>query len=267
MSSHLTVRRSHLNDNRRLLIGRSIAAALAGAIPVPALDSWLASTIMRSSVRRIASHHHIDVNPAGVEAVADGPSQPPKWTQLAGSAIVLRILSRSWRRVVLTYLATQRARAAAKYFSLGTLFDHYCAKLHIGLGIDATRGETIHRLMQQAIDETPGALGTEPFRRGIAGLGKAALRTPFEILNFTSRGALRRLLTRDDEVQAVEHIDHALEVQDATKSGILGKTTAKLEMELAPEVNSYLERLISTFELLWHQHQNDNPPPDSNEQP
>ena len=113
--------------------------------------------------------------------------------------------------------------------------------------------------MQQAIDQTPGTLGTEPFRRGISGLGRAAIRTPFEILDFTSRGAIRRLLSKDDEVQAVAELDQALDNQSNVKSGILGKTAASLEMELAPEVNPYLEKLIATFEQLWEKHTEEDP--------
>ncbi len=259
MGAQLTLRRAHLDENRRLLIGRAIAAAVAGSIPVPGLDSWLVSSIVRSTMRRVALTQHVDISPEAVKAIADGPSQPPQWAQLAGSAILFRILSRSWRRVVLTYVAAQRARTAAKYFSFGTLFDHYCARLHIGPGIDRERAETLHKLMQQAIDQTPGALGFEPFKRGISGLGRTVVRTPFEILDFTSRGAIRRLLTRDNEVQAIAELDQAVEGQTDAKTGILAKTAATLAMELTPEVNPYLEKLIATFEQLWQKH-NEIPP-------
>ena len=252
MQTEITIRRTHLHHHRRMLIGRSLAAAIAGSIPVPALDNWLSSTILRNTLRKIAEHHKIDISPGALKAVADGPRKPPEWAQIAGSAILFRILTRSWRRIVLTYVAAQRARAAARFFCLGTLFDHYCARLHEGLGLTASSGETLHAIMQNAIDHTPGSLSAEPFRKGLSGLGRAALRTPFEILDFTSRGALRRFLSREKEEEAVAELTNALDAEMDPGAGVLAKTAALLEMELTTEGNPYLEKLIATFEKMWH---------------
>jgi len=82
-----------------------------------------------------------------------------------------------------------------------TLFDHYCAKLHTGLAIDGPTALALRDEITRAIDQTPGALAFHPFRRGILSAARATLKAPLELADLASRGALRRLVSRNNDVR------------------------------------------------------------------
>ena len=119
--------REHLSEHRRLIISRSLVSAAAGALPIPLLEEWLSSTIKRQTVRKIADRWAVDLDADAVKAVADGPQKPPEWTEVAGGTLVYRLVSGTWRKLLLGVLAARRAQAAGQTFLVTTLFDHYCA--------------------------------------------------------------------------------------------------------------------------------------------
>ncbi|HET6613930.1 MAG TPA: hypothetical protein VFG83_18150 [Kofleriaceae bacterium] len=252
--SKLPATRDHLADNRRLIIGRSLAAAIAGGIPVPVLEEWLEAKIQRGTIRRIAQSRVIDVDKEAVVAIAGGRSRGADWAEVAGSGLAMRLFGKSIRRLLVAVVAARRARAAAKNYAVASLFDHYCAKLHVGLGLDAQAGAEVRKLIDQAIAETRGSLGVRPFRRGISGAMRAGLRAPTRVVDLVTGGRASRLLRRAprrDEVEVVRAIDTSIERARNDRSGILARMTAAVELELSAEQNPYLERLIARFERLW----------------
>ena len=58
-STSLVRSRDYLAGQRRAIIARSVAGSLAGAVPVPFLDDWIASLGRGGGYRRIAAAHHI----------------------------------------------------------------------------------------------------------------------------------------------------------------------------------------------------------------
>ena len=71
--------REYLAEHRRSIIARSIAAAIAGVLPVPMLDDWLVSSIRRSTIRLIEDYRGFDMDEEAIAAVSDGLEEPPKW--------------------------------------------------------------------------------------------------------------------------------------------------------------------------------------------
>ncbi|HEU5058180.1 MAG TPA: hypothetical protein VFU21_16725 [Kofleriaceae bacterium] len=251
MASELTHHRAYLGDNRRLIIGRALAAAAAGALPVPLVEDWLASRVARGTIRRIADARSVDMDDSAVRAIADGPEKPPEWAEIAGGTLAYRLVARSWRRLILVYLAARRAQAAARHFLIGTLFDHYCARLHVGMGLDGPRAAELRAVMDQAIARTPGGLASRVFRRGLVGAARATIRAPFRLADNVSGGAIRRLLRRGDEVEAVTAVDESIERQMQAKQSFLARSAAAVELQLAAEGNPYLEQLLANFDRLW----------------
>lgn len=250
--SSLTVRRDHLADHRRMLIGRSLAASMAGLLPVPMFDDWLSSTINRGTIRKIANSRAVDLDEEAVRNIADGPSSPPEWTELAGGALIYKLVTRTWRKVLIAYLATRRAQVASRYFVIGTMFDHYCSRVHVGLGLDGTAGAELRALMEQAIEITPGGISSRAFRRGALATVRASVRAPMELLDIASGGALRRLLTRGTgEVEAVEEVDSAIDAQLSSKQSFLARAVQSIELQLSADENPYIDELIATFEGMW----------------
>lgn len=258
----LTHDRAYLGDNRRLIIGRSLVAGAVGGLPIPMVEEWLASRIQRGTIRRIAESRSVDIDEEGIRAVADGAERPPDWAEIAGGTIIYRILARQWRRLVLVYLVARRARAASRAFLVGTLFDHYCARLHVGLGLDGKRAAEIRALIDRAIDQTPGGLGRRIFRRGALGAAKVGVKAPLKLADAVTGGMVRRLLSKNQEVEAVQVVDEAIEQQMDEKKGFLARSAAAVEMQLAAEANPYLESLLATFDRLWREHQAKHGAPD-----
>ena len=251
MASELTHHRAYLADNRRLIIGRALAAAAAGALPIPLVEDWLASRVARGTIRRIADSRSVDLDDSAVRAIADGPEKPPEWAEIAGGTLAYRLVARSWRRLILVYLAARRAQAAARHFLIGTLFDHYCARLHVGMGLDGPRAAELRAVMDQAISRTPGGLASRVFRRSLVGAAKASVRAPLRLADSVTGGMIRRLLKRGDEVDAVAVVDESIERQLESKQSFLARSVAAVEIQLAVEGNPYLEQLLDTFDRMW----------------
>ena len=66
----------------------------------------------------------------------------------------------------------------ASTFQLGTLFDHFCAKMHVGAGIDRERAIELRDVMHAALAEAERAAIVNAFREGSRVLGQTMLEAP-----------------------------------------------------------------------------------------
>jgi hypothetical protein len=258
MTTALVSRRSYLDDHRRAIIARSLAGALAGAVPLPFLDDWAISVVLGGGYKRIARDHQIDIDSDAVTSLVHGPSSPTSVVDLAAGGILLRIASATTKRMMVLIATVNRARAAARTYVTMTLFDHYCAKLHTGLAIDRVTALALREEIGRAIDNTPGALSWKPFRRGALAAARASIKAPLELADLASRGALRRLLSKKSEVteaEVVDELDHSIETALATKTNFLSRATAAVELQLSAEGNPYLDAVIDNFDRRWRARQ------------
>lgn len=254
-SSELVLRRQHLDGHRRMIIGRSLAAAVASAVPVPVLDDWLRGVILGSTFRKLAADHQVDIDDEALRDLVHGRSSPPELGKLLTDATLLTILRRSWRRMLVVVTAARRVQAAARYFTLATLFDHYCARMHVGLGLHGAAGHELRLLMDRAMAGTPGGLGQHLFRHALVAAARATVRAPAEIVDIATAGMLRRLLARrqTSELAAAQEVDAVLEQQLALEQGFLARATRAVELQLSVQANPYLDAVIDTFERLWRE--------------
>jgi hypothetical protein len=246
--------REYLVGKRRMIIARSVAGSIAGAIPVPFVDDWVTSIVLGGGYRRIAAAHHIDLDRQAEKALVYGTSPPTRLVSLAAGSIILKIASRAARRMMLAIATVERARSAARTFVTMTLFDHYCAKLHTGLAIDSATALALREEIGRAIDQTPGALSFHPFRRGALAALRATLRAPLQLADLATRGAVRRLLARRDEVteaEAVDALEQAVETALASKTGVLSRTVAAVELQLSAEANPFLDSVLEALDRRW----------------
>lgn len=254
MTTALVPRRDYLDKQRRIIIARSIAGSLAGALPVPFLDDWASSAIVGGGYRKIAAAHQVDLDPAAVNMLVHGTSKPPSIADVAIGGILLRVAGRAARRMMVLLATVNRARSAARTFVIMTLFDHYCARLHTGLALDAPTALALREEILKAIENTPGALSFHPFRRGALSAARATLRAPLELADLASGGALRRMLTRKSEVteaEAVDDLDRAVETALANKNNFLSRTVAAVEVQLSSEQNPFLDAAIENLDRRW----------------
>jgi hypothetical protein len=246
--------REYLAGQRRTIIARAIAGSLAGALPIPFLDDWAVGALLGGGYRRIAAAHHIDLDATAQKTLVHGATPPPTLVEVAASGIALRIAGRAARRMLVALATIDRARSAARTFVTMTLFDHYCARLHTGLAIDATTALALRDEIGRAIDQTPGALAFHPFRRGALSAARATLRAPLELADLATRGALRRLLARRTGVtdaEAVDELEQAVETALASKTGFLSRTVAAVEVQLSAEANPFLDAALDALDRRW----------------
>ena len=253
-STSLIRSRDYLAGQRRAIIARAVAGSLAGAVPLPFLDDWAKGLVLGGGYRRIAAAHHIDLDDDALKTLIHGTSSPPSILDLAASGIMLRVAGRAARRMLVALATIDRARSAARTFVTMTLFDHYCARLHTGLAIDAGTALALRDEIGRAIDQTPGALAFHPFRRGALAAARATLRAPLELADLATRGAVRRLLAKRSAVtdaQAVDALDQAVETALASKTGFLSRTVAAVEVQLSAEANPFLDGVLDAFDRRW----------------
>ena len=252
----LTLRRDYLVPHRRMAVGRALAAAAVGLIPLPFLDDLALEAVLGGAFRRIAADHHVDLDERAVKNLIHGRSKAGSWVDLSAGAVAARLATKGWQRVLLALTAVRRARAAAKTFARLTLFDHYCARHHTGLGLDGPRALALMDTIGQALAETPGNVAFEPFRKGALAGARTVAKAPLELADRASGGRLRKLLGKGDGedvpvAEAVEEVDQLVEAQLATKDGVLARAAAAVELQLSAEVNPYLDQAIERFDELW----------------
>lgn len=254
MTREIAKSREHLAANRRLILGRAIASAAAGAVPIPLVDDWMADTTLSSAYRRIADSRQVDVDATAVKNLVQGRTEPVSLLSLANNAVFYRVATRGIRRAVLALTVLRRARAAASNFVHLTLFDHYCARLHRGAGLDAHTALELRELMALAIAQTPGGLSLGPFRRGLALAARATARAPLELADTLSGGRLRRLLGAGADVapaEMVSPLDRLIDTAVADETSFPGRALAAIEVQLSAEGNPYIDAILTRFESLW----------------
>jgi hypothetical protein len=250
----LVPRRDYLVGQRRTIIARSLMGSLAGALPLPFLDDWAVGTILGGGYRKIAAAHQVDVTDEAVNHLVHGPTKPPKIANIAIGGVIARVASRAARRMMIAIATVNRARSAARTFVAMTLFDHYCAKLHTGLALDAATALALREEIVRSIDQTPGALAFHPFRRGALSAARATLRAPLELADLASGGRLRKLLASKSEVttpQTVDEVEQAMEAVLADKTNFLSRTVAAIEVQLSSEINPFLDAAIDSLDRRW----------------
>jgi uncharacterized protein (DUF697 family) len=246
--------RAYLAAQRRGIVARAIAAAIAGTLPLPFLDDWAIGAILGNGYRRIAAAHHVDLDDDAVRGLVHGTTPPPTWADLAAGGIVARVAGRAAKRMLLAVATINRARSAARTFVAMTLFDHYCARLHTGLGLDGPTALALRDEIGRTIDNTPGALAFHPFRRGALSAARATLRAPLELADLASAGALRRLLARRSEVteaEAVDELEQSIDAALAKEQGFFGRTVAAVEVQLSAEANPFLDAALDSLDRRW----------------
>ncbi len=188
---------------------------------------------------------------AAVRAIADGPEAPAKLSELAFGGLAIRLLSRQWKKLVIAVLAARRAQAAARSFEIATLFDHYCARLHVGMGLGESSGKQVRMQIDQARRETEGGISRHLFRRGLLAAAKTSVRAPVDIADVLTGGRIKKLLRGNDEIQATIEVDEALEAQLRAEGSFLARSAAAIELQLAVDHNPYLDDLLDNFDSLY----------------
>jgi hypothetical protein len=218
----------HLDENRRLVIGRSLLAGAAGLLPVPYLDDLVAGAVRSALLRALAERRHVD---ADNNALAE--LSTPHGSRILGAATLgaaaLGGARRAWRHVATSILFVRRVDEAVQTFQVGTLFDHYCARHHVGLGLDGDRARQLRKAMDDAIRVARNDAVERAFKR--------TLRASSGVLLAAARRVWRRPRVADEVDQL--KLDGAVE---------------KVEAELSGPAAAYVQSLVAAFDVAWAPH-------------
>jgi hypothetical protein len=237
------------------VLGRAVAGTIAGMVPVPLLDDWLQSVVVGGGYRRLAAAHNVDLDDDAVKNLVFGKSPPPAWLEMTTSAVAYRLAGQTLKRFLMVVTAIRRAQRASRTFAALTLFDHYVQRRHLGMGLDAARALELRDTIGKVIEQTPGGISFEPFRRGLLGAARATVKAPLELIDIASGGALRRRLNKGTEeiaeAEAVDEVEAALDRQLSDKEGFLSRAVASVEQQLSADMNPYVDALIECFDQKW----------------
>ena len=125
---------------------------------------------------------------------------------------------------------------------MSTLFDHYCARLHVGLGLEVADARALRSLIDQAIDVTPGGISHQVIRRALLRTARATASAPLKLADNATGG---------EEITAATEVDEEVERQLADREGPLARAALAVELELSAEENPFMDRLVDNFEDLW----------------
>lgn len=168
----------HLAANRRLIVRRSLlATAVGGVVPIPVMDDYLAGRVRAGMLMQLANRRKVDLLPSAAELLAD-PREGTAARNATMTAATLLALKLAWRKFFVLLGAGRRAEEMATTFQVGTLFDHFCAKTHVGAGVDRTSAVRIRGAVFASIRETERAAVVAVFQEGGRVLGRSVGEAP-----------------------------------------------------------------------------------------
>ena len=95
----------------------------------------------------------MDLAPGSAELLGD-PREGTAVRNATLTAATLLALKLAWRKFFALLAIGRRADDMATSFQLGMLFDHYCAKVHVGAGIDRVQAAALRQAIFGALSES-----------------------------------------------------------------------------------------------------------------
>jgi hypothetical protein len=171
-------RLAHLRTHRGLIVRRALlASAIRGFFPVPVADDVLCRRIHAGLLQKLAAMRQVDLPTEGATILANagGPGTVASLSLTAMAALVAKFAGRKF----LALLAAGRsAEDMARTFLRATLFDHYCAKLHVGGPITAATAKRLSACLDVGATDLSAGPILQAFRDGGRVLGRSLLEAP-----------------------------------------------------------------------------------------
>jgi hypothetical protein len=240
----------HLTVNRSVIVRRALlATALGGVIPLPVMDEYVSSRVRAGLLMRLAEQRKVDLPQSAAELLAD-PKESSTMRHMTITAMTLIALRLAWRKFFAVLAAGRGAEEMASTFQFATLFDHYCAKIHVGSGIDRKRAFELRAVIHDTVERTEKATLVAVFRDGGRVLGRSLLEAPRWISTRLGTLAQRWVSTRGN---AEATFDPAADLAAATEGETqwLDRAAKAVEDRLGGVGGDYLGILISDFERRW----------------
>jgi hypothetical protein len=234
----------HLRENRRLIVRRSLlATAVGGVIPIPVLDDYFAGRVKAGMLIKLAERRQVDIGQSPAELLGD-PREGTAVRNATLTAATLLALKLAWRKFFAVVAIGRRAEDMVTTFQLGTLFDHYCSKLHVGGAIDRNQAMLLRTAIFGALAESERAALIGAFQDGGRVLARSALEAPSWMSGRIERAARRWSETGGRTADPGDDVTEP----DAEEARWLDRASAAVEDRLGRAGQSYLTRLVAAFE-------------------
>lgn len=234
----------HLREHRRLIVRRSLlATAVGGVIPVPVLDDYFAGRVKAGLLTKLAERRQVDIAQSSAELLGD-PREGTAVRNATLTAATLLALKLAWRKFFALLAIGRRAEDMVTTFQLGTLFDHYCCKLHVGGEIDRNQAALLRVAIFGSLAESERAALIGAFQEGGRVLARSALEAPSWMSGRVERAARRWSETGGRSADPGD----ISEPETGEEARWLDRASAAVEDRLGRVGQTYLTRLVSTFE-------------------
>jgi hypothetical protein len=253
----------HLRANRRFIVRRSLlAAAVGGVVPLPVMDEYLAGRVKAGMLMKLAERRQVDLAASSAELLGD-PRGTTAMRNATLTAATLLALKLAWRKFFAVLAVGRRAEEMASTFQLGTLFDHYCTKMHVGAGLDRARAAELREVIHASLAETERTAIVNAFREGSRVLGQTLLEAPAWANAKIEKAARRWSQSGGTTTDPIPGEDDATNDEDVRW---LDRASSEVEGRLGIG-QEYLVTLVRTFERRWRTAENTRaaaaPPPEN----
>ncbi len=240
---------AHLADNRRLIVRRALlATAVGGVIPIPVLDDYFAGRVRAGMLVKIAERRRVDLAPGSADLLGD-PREGNAVRNATLTAATLLALKLAWRKFFALLAIGRRAEEMTTSFQLGMLFDHYCAKMHVGAGVDRLQAAALREAIFGALSDSERQAFVAAFRDGGRVLGRSFLEAPNWLSDRIRMAAERWAESGGKSTDP----DEVAEIGDAGEEvRWLDRAAAAVESQIGRVEQGYLSGLVQAFERRWH---------------
>ena len=239
-------RLAHLALHRGLIVRRALlSSAIRGFLPLPMVDDVLAGRVRAGLYAKLAAGRQVDLPPARAAILAQGEGQgaAAKLTFVAAAAVIARFAGRKFLALV---AAGRGAEEMAQTFASATLFDHYCAKLHVGGEITLADASRLRACLAAQGGEAALAPTLAAFREGSRVLGRSLLEAPRWVSQRIA-GLGERFVHSGGNPDVLD----AFPEQASGDTAWLDRAAHAVEEAMARAGNEHLTRLVRAFEERW----------------
>ena len=237
---------AHLALHRGLIVRRALlSSAIRGFLPVPMVDDVLAGRVRAGLYAKLAAGRQVDLPPAPAAILAHAKHQGAvaKLTLVAAAAVMAKFAGRKFLALV---AAGRSAEEMAQTFTHATLFDHYCAKLHVGGEITVSDASRLCACLNAMGGEAALAPTLTAFREGSRVLGRSLLEAP-RWVSHRITGLGERFARSGGNPDVLD----AFPEQASGDTAWLDRAAHTVEEAMARAGNEHLTRLVRAFEERW----------------
>lgn len=238
----------HLMPHRRLILERSVLAGAVGLVPVPLLDDLLTGLVRGRMVRRLAEARKVDLTASAVLILAE-ERQVTMARNATLTAVSLLALRYAWRKVFVVLALSRRVEEMVHTYQIGTLFDHYCARHHVGAGVQGPDAARLRFAIDQAVASLHHDIAAEAFKKSGQTIARTATRVPVGLWDLLR--SLRHRAPDAPDAPPEQIVDEVTETFE--REGLLRKAARVVDEEMGAAGMAYLGSLVARFDAVYAQ--------------